>query len=63
MVRTRKPHACGGDMWRVTQAGVDVRLRCATCGRVLLMERQRLLKAARSVSHTDTESGGKVEDA
>lgn len=49
-VRTRKPHPCGGDEWLVVQAGVDVRLRCATCGRVVLLPRTQLLRAVRNIS-------------
>ncbi|MBN1457956.1 MAG: DUF951 domain-containing protein [Armatimonadetes bacterium] len=48
-VRTRKPHPCGGDEWVILQTGVDVRLRCATCGRVLLLPRTQLLRAVKSI--------------
>ena len=35
VLRLRKKHACGGDTWKVIKQGVDVRLQCETCGRVV----------------------------
>jgi hypothetical protein len=39
VVQMKKTHACGGDRWQVLMAGADVRLKCATCGRVVLLDR------------------------
>lgn len=38
-VQMKKPHACGCDLWEVLMAGADVRLKCAECGRVVLLDR------------------------
>ena len=39
VVQMKKKHACGGELWTVLFAGVDVRLKCLTCGRVILLDR------------------------
>ena len=42
VVRLRKPHPCGGDLWTVVRLGADIGLRCRTCGRTILLERRVL---------------------
>ena len=38
-VRMRRPHPCGGDEWTVTRVGADIGMRCATCGRRVMLDR------------------------
>lgn len=38
-VQMRKPHACGGDTWRVVRLGAEIGMRCLTCGRKVLLPR------------------------
>ncbi|MDR5684377.1 MAG: DUF951 domain-containing protein [Armatimonadota bacterium] len=47
VVRTRKPHPCGGDVWVVERLGADVGIRCRTCGRFALMERVKFERRIR----------------
>lgn len=49
VIRTRKPHPCGGDLWEVIRTGVDFRIRCLKCGRVLLLPRPKFEKAVKAV--------------
>jgi hypothetical protein len=42
VVRLRRTHPCGGDTWLVDRLGADIGLRCATCGRHVLLERRML---------------------
>jgi hypothetical protein len=42
VLRLRKPHPCGGDVWIVDRLGADIGLRCQTCGRRVLLERATL---------------------
>lgn len=44
VVRTRKPHPCGGDTWTVIRTGADIKLRCCTCGRIIMLDRVTFLK-------------------
>ncbi len=40
VIRLRRAHPCGGDTWQVDRLGADIGVRCRTCGRHLLIERQ-----------------------
>ncbi|MEF3275855.1 MAG: DUF951 domain-containing protein [Chloroflexus sp.] len=42
IVQLRKPHACGGDTWRIVRLGADIGLSCETCGRRVLLPRSEL---------------------
>ena len=44
VVRTRKKHPCGGDLWTVTRTGADIKIRCNTCGHLVMMDRETFLK-------------------
>ncbi len=37
VLRLRKPHPCGSYDWEVTRLGADIGLRCAWCGRRLML--------------------------
>jgi len=45
LVRLRKRHPCGSDTWEVLRTGVDVRLKCRGCGRIILIPREKLLRS------------------
>ncbi|MCS6858989.1 MAG: DUF951 domain-containing protein [Abditibacteriales bacterium] len=40
-VRLRKAHPCGGDVWEILRAGIDVKARCLTCQHEVRIERVR----------------------
>lgn len=39
VVQLRKPHACGGNAWRVVRLGADIGVRCEHCKHRILMPR------------------------
>jgi hypothetical protein len=48
VVRLRKKHPCGSDEWKVINIGVDIRIKCLGCQRLILLERsilERKIKA------------------
>jgi hypothetical protein len=49
LVRMRKPHACGGNEWRVVRLGTDIGIRCLTCGRKLLMPRSQFARRVKTI--------------
>ncbi|RKO65530.1 DUF951 domain-containing protein [Desulfofundulus salinus] len=49
VVRTRKPHPCGGDQWEVMRTGIDFRIKCLTCGRVVMIPRPKFEKSVRAI--------------
>ena len=42
VVVLRKPHPCGGETWKIERLGADIGLRCAACGRRVLVPRAAL---------------------
>ena len=59
VVRTRKPHPCGGNEWTVTRTGADIKIRCNRCGRVVMMDRDTFLSRRKElVSRADPASLG-----
>lgn len=49
VVKTRKTHPCGGDLWEVMRTGVDFRIKCQKCGRVLMLPRPKFEKAVKEL--------------
>jgi len=43
----KKPHACGSYEWTVVRLGADIGLKCAKCGRRVLIERAAVERRAR----------------
>ncbi len=37
IIKTKKPHACGSDLWEITRVGIDIKIKCQGCGREVLM--------------------------
>lgn len=33
IIKSKKPHACGGNAWVITRTGADIKLKCVKCGR------------------------------
>ncbi len=44
VVRLRKAHPCGGFDWQIVRLGADIRIKCLTCSRLVLLERRELEK-------------------
>lgn len=45
----KKPHPCGGRDWEIVRVGVDVKLRCLTCGKFVNLTRDELKKRVKSL--------------
>lgn len=39
VVKMRKSHPCGNDLWRITFVGSDVKMRCEKCQRIVMLDR------------------------
>lgn len=44
IITFKKPHPCGGKTWKVLRIGVDFKLECTTCKRVIMIPRIDALK-------------------
>ena len=49
VVRLRKPHPCGGFDWEVVRLGADIRIKCLTCERLVMLARSELQKRTKSM--------------
>ena len=45
----KKNHPCGGNTWKVIKYGVDCKLECCTCGRVILISRLEISKRLKNI--------------
>ena len=46
-VITRKPHPCGGREWEIVRVGSDIKIKCLSCGRIVMLPRQDFERAAK----------------
>ena len=49
LVQMKKKHPCGSDQWVVTRTGADIKIRCNTCGRIVMLDRDSFLKRRKAV--------------
>lgn len=49
LVIMKKQHACGTNLWKITRMGVDVKLKCENCGRVIMLDRLEFEKKLKKV--------------
>ncbi|MGC8717442.1 MAG: DUF951 domain-containing protein [bacterium] len=49
IVQLKKRHPCGSYLWKVIRLGIDVRLECLGCGRMIVLERETALKDIKRV--------------
>lgn len=45
IVETKKKHPCGSKEWEITRVGVDFKLKCKGCGHVVMLDREKAIKA------------------
>ena len=55
-VELKKPHPCGGKTWEILRVGMDIKLRCLTCGHELMLPRSKAEKSIRKLLTPETES-------
>lgn len=39
IVIMKKPHPCKNDIFQITRLGVDIKIKCLTCGRSIMLSR------------------------
>jgi hypothetical protein len=47
LVRFRKKHPCGGSEWRIIRVGMDFKVECTTCDKILMLGRNKFEKAVK----------------
>ncbi len=56
LVKMRKTHPCGGDLWTITFVGADIKMRCEKCGRVVMLDRSTFEKRVKKVMLSASET-------
>lgn len=49
VVKMRKGHPCGSDEWEVLRTGMDFRIRCLGCKRVVMLPRPKFEKGIKAI--------------
>ena len=49
IVKTKKPHPCGGDEWEIMRVGMDFRIRCLKCDHQAWIPRTKLEKSIKKI--------------
>ena len=57
LVKMRKAHPCGNDLWRITYVSADIKMRCEKCERIVMLERPVFEKRVKKL----VESAGEAE--
>lgn len=45
----KKTHPCGGKTWKVLKYGVDCKLECTTCKRIIILTRVEISKRLKKI--------------
>lgn len=49
IIQTKKPHPCGSDQWEIIRVGMDFKIKCLGCGRVVMLPRSKFEKRVKKV--------------
>ena len=50
IVETKKSPPCGGKLWEIVRTGADYKLRCLTCGRIVMLTPDELKKRVKRIA-------------
>lgn len=49
VVKTKKQHPCGSDLWTIIRFGADVKIKCNKCGRVVMLDLESFDKSVKKI--------------
>ncbi len=49
IVKMKKKHPCGCDVFEVVRVGVDIKIKCTNCGRMIMLPRVEFNKKIKKV--------------
>ncbi len=49
IVRLKKEHPCGSFEWEILRVGMDFRIRCTKCGRMVMLPRAKFEKSVKAI--------------
>lgn len=56
VVLMKKPHACGTNEWTIIRVGADIKIKCVSCGRIVMMDRAEFVRMAKKILRSGSES-------
>ena len=56
IIQTKKPHPCGTNSWKVIRSGMDIKLRCIHCERIVMLTYEDFAKRYKRTIHRSEES-------
>lgn len=56
IVRVKKQHPCGSREWEILRVGMDIKLKCCGCGRIVMLPRVKFNRVAQKIVVTSTET-------
>ena len=49
IVQMKKTHPCGGTQWEILRTGIDFRIKCTTCGHMVMLPRTKKKKSVKKI--------------
>lgn len=49
IVEMKKPHPCGENRWEIIRMGMDIKIQCTKCGRLIMLPRRKFDKKMKKV--------------
>lgn len=49
IVEMKKPHPCGENRWKIIRMGMDIKIQCTKCGRLIMLQRREFDKKMKKV--------------
>lgn len=56
VVQMRKDHPCGSNQWEILRVGMDFRIKCLGCGRLVMLPRSKFEKGVKKIIRSAAES-------
>lgn len=55
IVRLKKKHPCGSDLWEILRTGMDFGLKCKGCSHFVMMPRPKFERMVRAIMEREQE--------
>lgn len=49
IVEMKKQHPCGTNRWEIIRTGADIKIKCVSCGRIIMIPRVKFEKSLKQV--------------
>jgi hypothetical protein len=56
VVQTKKKHPCGCDQWEIIRTGVDMKIKCLQCGRIIMLPRLEFRKKVKQLVKSNSQN-------